>query len=229
MTNILFIMYTDQALVLREKCSYHILILKNFIADIVGDHYPIEIIHVINAFYLELHHLSLLVQNDRLCSWRLAKYKYNGILSVNCGGDHTVVMISNDLHKGQIYYLGEDHGGLSPKKLNLYNILSVDCGTKYIMATSIDGQLYSWGQNLNGQLGLGDTHNRNSPVKINLSNILSISCGGNHTMAVTMDKLYGWGLNTNKQLGNIDSDNVIRPTKIDLMLLPDDLEFIKNF
>lgn len=49
------------------------------------------------------------------------------------------------------------------------------------------GNLYSWGDNNWGQLGLGDRKNRSTPTLVNYNNnvkISSIAVGGYHSLAV---------------------------------------------
>jgi alpha-tubulin suppressor-like RCC1 family protein len=43
---------------------------------------------------------------------------------------------------------------------------SVVAGRHYSLAIRVDGSLWAWGQNNDGQLGMGDRTNRNTPVKV---------------------------------------------------------------
>ena len=69
------------------------------------------------------------------------------------------------------------------------------------------GNLFSWGYNSVGQLGLGDIVNRSSPVQVGTSrNWAQISCSEEHVLAITSDgKLYSWGENQWGQLGHGNS------------------------
>ena len=52
----------------------------------------------------------------------------------------------------------------------------VSCGSEHSFAISTDGDLYSWGLNFKGQLGLGDFENRYEPQLVeSLSPIDSVS------------------------------------------------------
>ena len=70
-------------------------------------------------------------------------------------------------------------------------------------ALNTSGQLFTWGRNSEGQLGLGDTTQRNSPVQVGaLTNWAKIEGGSNCFAAIKTDgTLWGWGSNNNGQLG----------------------------
>jgi len=75
-----------------------------------------------------------------------------------------------------------------------------------------NGNIFAWGHNNLGQLGVGSdgvTANpgasANSPIRVyGTTPIFSVDAGsGAHTLAMTCDgKVYAWGLNTNGELGN---------------------------
>ena len=84
-------------------------------------------------------------------------------------------------------------------------------------------ELYMFGDNTNGQLGIGNTkdcYDLTLPVKV-LDNVRSVSCGTDYVLAVKYDNtLYSWGKNDYCQLMNgktsYDSDYVpvYSPTKV---------------
>ena len=63
--------------------------------------------------------------------------------------------------------------------------------------------LYSWGLNVNGQLGLGDTTYRSSPVQVGtLSDWVTVATGYRHTLSIKSNgTLWSWGRNQVGQLG----------------------------
>lgn len=89
-----------------------------------------------------------------------------------------------------------------------------------VFARTSSGDVWAWGNNAIGQLGLGDLVNRVSPVQISaLSNISKISVGGAasnaHVLAMnTSGALYAWGYNGQGQLGLGDTTNRTAPTLV---------------
>ena len=67
----------------------------------------------------------------------------------------------------------------------------VACGSEHSMALSSDGELYSWGLNFKGQLGVGDFENRPQPLLVD-----SFTTGGNVAM---MNSLAGSQANNSSQ------------------------------
>ncbi|KAK9920599.1 hypothetical protein M0R45_029150 [Rubus argutus] len=60
----------------------------------------------------------------------------------------------------------------------------VSCGARHSTILTEDGQLFSWGWNKYGQLGLGDTVDRNIPCQVSIDGCLpkDIACGWWHTL-----------------------------------------------
>ena len=78
-------------------------------------------------------------------------------------------------------------------------------------------ELYAWGQNNRGQLGLGDVTQRNSPVQVGALTTwgIQISGGHRHSLAVTGDgKLYAWGYNYYGQLGTNNTTSYSSPVQV---------------
>lgn len=68
-----------------------------------------------------------------------------------------------------------------------------------------NGNIYTWGNNSLGELGLGDKENRVIPTLVStLQNvrILKISCGSSHSFAISDSGIvYSWGKNNQGQCG----------------------------
>lgn len=89
------------------------------------------------------------------------------------------------------------------------------------MAVTSDGELYGWGWNKFGQVGVGDNVDRCSPVQVLFPHdqkVVQICCGWRHTLAVTeRNNVFSWGRGTNGQLGHGDSVDRNAPTIIEAL------------
>ncbi|TQE08237.1 hypothetical protein C1H46_006204 [Malus baccata] len=86
---------------------------------------------------------------------------------------------------------GADEGELQtlPKILDSPGLGSkhakvASCGARHSVILTEDGQLFSWGWNKYGQLGLGDSVDRNIPSQVSIEGCLlkNIACGWWHTL-----------------------------------------------
>jgi alpha-tubulin suppressor-like RCC1 family protein len=88
-------------------------------------------------------------------------------------------------------------------------------GAHSVALTSI-GQVYTWGWNSSGQLGIGSTAESHTPVLVpGLSNIIAVSARHNHTVALKSDgTVWAWGKNDCGQLGNANNSNQLSPVQV---------------
>lgn len=86
----------------------------------------------------------------------------------------------------------------------LTNIMAIAAGGYHGLALDRDGNVYTWGKNLYGQLGTGKTDIHLTPVKVvGLAGITAVGGGTESSMAFkNMEKVYAWGNNDSGQLGN---------------------------
>lgn len=105
-------------------------------------------------------------------------------------------------------------------KIGKANIVSA--GIHHSGLIDINGSLWLWGVNYDGQLGNGGAGNgedgigkyQTVPVKV-LDNVISVSSGENHTAAIKTDgSLWTWGGNYNGQLGNNSTKDSLVPVKV---------------
>ena len=89
-------------------------------------------------------------------------------------------------------------------------IESIACGMYHTVAITVEGELYSWGVNSDGQLGLDDTETRYFPSKLpGRHDAIQVACGGRHTIALGMRgdgaaTVWSCGCNNHGQLGHGD-------------------------
>ncbi|XP_005108817.1 RCC1-like G exchanging factor-like protein [Aplysia californica] len=64
-------------------------------------------------------------------------------------------------------------------------VVDIDCGLTYLLAQTDRGDLYSWGRNNQGSLGLGQDKNQYFPWRIALpAETAQFSCGPDHVLAI---------------------------------------------
>ena len=101
----------------------------------------------------------------------------------------------------------------------------ISAGFNYSLAIGSDGNLYGWGDNSYGQLGIGNpsASPNQQPIKVilptGIPKFTQISAGDSHSLALGTDgNLYSWGYNDHAQLGigASDSDAHAAPSKVNL-------------
>ena len=95
-------------------------------------------------------------------------------------------------------------------------IPEVEIGDGFMAALKSNGEVWSWGVNNNGQLGLGDKYTKDTPTKVeSVKDIIDIATGDSHTVAVDLNgNVYAWGLNEYGQLGNMTADTSYVPVEV---------------
>jgi len=65
-------------------------------------------------------------------------------------------------------------------------VIDIDCGLTSFVAKTDQGDLYSWGRNNHGCLGLSQSPHKNQyfPLKIDLIQVEKVSCGVDHMIAI---------------------------------------------
>ncbi|PAV84457.1 hypothetical protein WR25_18282 isoform E [Diploscapter pachys] len=149
------------------------------------------------------------------------------VVAIACGSRHTLAVSD----KGELFSFGLNSDGQlgtgraanesSPRIVPLHNrfVKSVACGHNNSMALTESGDVYVWGYNSNGELGLGHLTNQHCPILLDsLSKkaaIRKIACGYAHSLALSDDGiLYAWGTNTSCGIleGKMARKNVLVPT-----------------
>ncbi len=101
---------------------------------------------------------------------------------------------------------------------------AVTVGEGFLVALDSEGNLWSWGNNASGQLGLGSvggTHNTPEAISATVS-FVQVSAGKAHVLALASDgSVWSWGANESGQLGLNDTTDRTQPTKVaDLSAVP---------
>uniref|UniRef100_A0A8C3UHE3 X-linked retinitis pigmentosa GTPase regulator n=1 Tax=Catharus ustulatus TaxID=91951 RepID=A0A8C3UHE3_CATUS len=130
-----------------------------------------------------------------------------------CGRNHTLVYTE----KGNVYATGgnsEGQLGLGDTEerttfhlisffTNQHKIKQLSAGSYTSAAVTEDGQLFVWGDNSEGQIGLASEASASVPCKVDIGKPVSfVSCGYYHSALITGDgELYTFGEPLNGKLG----------------------------
>jgi alpha-tubulin suppressor-like RCC1 family protein len=93
---------------------------------------------------------------------------------------------------------------------------TISAGLAHSIIVFSDGQLWAWGSNEVGQLGIGNNEGSLYPALV-MENVESVSAGRNHTMVIAKDgSLWGFG---NSRFGQIGDGSIseIRPVPVQIM------------
>ncbi|XP_040893624.1 probable E3 ubiquitin-protein ligase HERC4 [Toxotes jaculatrix] len=138
--------------------------------------------------------------------------------AVSCGDD-MVTLLSEG---GRVYSVDTTRPPFNPSPLNTLSnipVSQVACGSQHSMALTKEGQVYTWGQDSRGQLGLGKRRlGACSPQHLSsLSAIplVQIAAGGEQSFALSFSGgVFGWGRNDCGQLGLGDTTDRHTPTSV---------------
>jgi alpha-tubulin suppressor-like RCC1 family protein len=98
-----------------------------------------------------------------------------------------------------VQVLGEEGSGY------LTGIIMVAAGDSHSLALDGNGNVWAWGTNFLGQLGIGKTNtNETEPVRVeNLAHVKAIAAGKEHSIALKNNgTVWAWGVDHNGQLGD---------------------------
>lgn len=149
------------------------------------------------------------------------------IIEVSAGDGYSIALDKN----GDVYSWGRNSWGVLglgntsintniPNKIDAfseYQIIKISTSGYHCLALDSDGNVYSWGTNANGQLGVGDESSRTIPTKIEtLPSMVDISAGGYFSLAVDYNgNVWGWGNNNDCRLGILTGGNYNTPQMTD--------------
>ena len=147
------------------------------------------------------------------------------IQSIACYSFHSVCL---DV-EGNVYTFGSNEYGQlgvgkdkevlpfthEPQKVDIPPCKQISCGYDFTVCLSEKGELYSFGYNECGQLGIGSAIDCNFPQKIELlEDIDFVECGEAFVICkIKNNDVYAWGRNCFGELGTGNSENQSLPFK----------------
>ena len=148
---------------------------------------------------------------------------------VSAGTAHTLILENN----GSVRATGDNSAGelgngtttnastpvqvMTSASTYLTGVVAIAADNDESFAVDSSGNVWAWGLNTNGQLGIGTTSNTPYATQVSsLSNMVAIASSQNHTLAVGANgSVYAWGANTSGQVGNGSTSSwVTTPTEV---------------
>eukprot|EP01028_Stygiella_incarcerata_P002495 TRINITY_DN1468_c2_g1_i1.p1 TRINITY_DN1468_c2_g1~~TRINITY_DN1468_c2_g1_i1.p1 ORF type:complete len:626 (+),score=190.90 TRINITY_DN1468_c2_g1_i1:64-1941(+) len=173
------------------------------------------------------------------------------VKKVACGSSHVLVVLED----GQVLSCGLGLGGRlghgtedstarckAIETLHGIKVVDASCGSNFSVVLTEDGEVYSFGMNEHGQLGLGHTRKSLTPVRIDCydeddlayairtegkekgqqseeKRIAKVACGFAHTLLLTTDQhVMSCGWNETGQLGQGDFFDRTVPTLVSCLM-----------
>jgi alpha-tubulin suppressor-like RCC1 family protein len=144
------------------------------------------------------------------------------------GSNHVIALKSNgeawtwgqnnagQLGNGLSDVLGTENRSSPIQVIGGHSFVKVAAGLLTSAALKTDGSVWTWGNNVSGQLGVGNNISRSSPVQvIGGHSFVSVDAGGNTMIALKSNsQLWSWGVNNNGQLGDNTIVNKSSPVQI---------------
>ncbi|WP_248930444.1 cadherin-like beta sandwich domain-containing protein [Paenibacillus hamazuiensis] len=172
---------------------------------------PVKVMEMVSGYGVELNvgtagsiasvaagfnHAAVLTENGRVYVWGDNQYGQLGLGSGVTNSQYAKLVVDN-----------AGTGTLS-------GIKQISLGGYHSLALTVDGNVWAWGENSRGQLGVGDTNLRTKPQLVlqpaaegsnALAGIRQISAGSYHSVAIYENDstrfALGWGSNQYGQLG----------------------------
>src|SRR5205085_2623473 len=200
--------------------------LTNVVQITAGNYYSLVLTNTGQIYSFGLNQDGQLgLSNDKQRNIPTLIPNLNQIIQIVAGNRHSLALTNN----GQIYTFGSNDQGQLGLGDNIYNrnvpilipnldrIIQLAIGNSHSLTLSITGQIYAFGNNYSGQLGLGDKPRDNYMPKFipNLINIIQIAAGYEHSLALSnTGQIYAFGCNYYRQLGLGGNTDIYTPTLI---------------
>lgn len=146
------------------------------------------------------------------------------VIAISAGGLHTIALKDD----GTVWTWGSNiYGQLGDgsaanrrttavQVISLRDVIAIAGGGYHSLVLKSDGTVWTWGNNVYGQLGDRTRTSRNTPVQVRfLGGVTAIAGGGYHSMALESNgTVWTWGYNKYGQLGVGDRDDRSIPVEV---------------
>jgi alpha-tubulin suppressor-like RCC1 family protein len=155
---------------------------------------------------------------------------FEKVIAIASGTNHVLLLTENN----QLWGWGKNENGQlannTPTSFNRpirveglpsNRIVQIAAADTHSMVLLDNGEIWTWGDNSFGQLGIGDMMSSLRPARVlhengsPLTDIVAIALGNFHSLALSNDGyIWAFGNNEDGQLGNDSTANLSRPAKV---------------
>lgn len=94
-------------------------------------------------------------------------------------------------------------------------IVDSACGWGHVIVTSVNSEVFAWGLNKHGQLGLGDTLTRHQPVRLPDCSLATVYANGYSSAGISSaGRLFTWGCGNKFRLMQGNNSHISAPTEV---------------
>lgn len=146
------------------------------------------------------------------------------VIAVSAGGQHSMALTADS----RVWTWGRDDNGgqlgdgqsrrgtrlaLPSRIPMLHEQAMISAGGAFSLSLGSDGNLWAWGRNPYGQLGIGTTKNESTPVQVPIdAELIDIAAGGVHALGLDAEgQVWGWGNNELGSTGVAAPEHQLRP------------------
>ncbi|XP_068482265.1 ultraviolet-B receptor UVR8 isoform X2 [Phaseolus vulgaris] len=125
------------------------------------------------------------------------KYVAAGLLNSACTDENGSVLVFGERRIENLHLKGTSDATRPSLVSELPYSKEVACGGYHTCILTNSGELYTWGSNENGCLGIGSSDVVHLPEKVQgpflKSSVSQVSCGWKHTAAISEGRVFTWG------------------------------------
>lgn len=154
-------------------------------------------------------------------------FALQGVTAIASYEEHALALLSDSSisawgrnDHGQLGYNAQPNSSVALSVQGISTkVVAIATGRYFSMALDVNGKVWAWGDNGNGQLGIAQGGDSLLPLSVPgmEDSVVAIACGAHHALALKQDgSLWAWGSNSDGRLGIGNTNAVTGPQEVPL-------------